>query len=56
MDDQTEAVAADKTALEQFDNWVSALASQVEKKGTMPDIEEAERSAKTTTNAEKQAI
>lgn len=55
-DDQTGKLAESKTALKQFDHWVSAFASHVKAKGPMPDVEKAERSARTTTNTDKLVV
>jgi hypothetical protein len=39
-----------------FDEWVEAFARHVEDKGPLPDIEEAERSAATTTNQDRKKV
>ena len=39
-----------------FDEWVQAFARHVESKGPLPGMEEAERSAATTTNQDRKRI
>jgi hypothetical protein len=39
-----------------FEDWVSAFVAHVSQKGVVPGAEEAERSAQTTTNQEKEKI
>jgi multimeric flavodoxin WrbA len=55
-DDQVEDMAKNKTGLKHFDAWVARFAEHVRAKGPMPDIENDERAARTTTNTEKQWV
>jgi hypothetical protein len=55
-DDQADRLPKEDEALMRFDRWVSAFVDHVAGKGALPDTEEAERSASTTTNLEKQSV
>jgi hypothetical protein len=51
--DQAEDMPKELEALQRFDEWIAAFAAHVEAKGALPDIEQAERAARTTTNTDK---
>jgi multimeric flavodoxin WrbA len=55
-DDQVEDMVKEKTAMAAFEGWVKHFVAHVQKKGVVPDTEDAERSAQTTTNREKKKI
>ena len=55
-DDQAEDLPKEQNALTRFDHWIAAFAAHVEQKGPVPDIEKAERAARTTTNRDGQAV
>ena len=52
-DNQAENLPDRRTAVGRFDDWVVQFISHVETKGPLPDIEKAERAARTTTNTDK---
>ena len=54
--DQAENLSKNRQALAHFDDWVAAFAGHVRAKGPLPDIEQAERAARSTTNTDKQTI
>jgi hypothetical protein len=43
----------EKMGMRVFDDWVTAFAAHLEQKGPVPGIEDAERSASSTTNQDK---
>jgi multimeric flavodoxin WrbA len=49
-DDQADDMMQEGEALKAFDDWVHAFIRHVEGKGPLPEIKEAERAARTTTN------
>lgn len=49
-DSQASDLQAEPAALSRFDHWVDRFAAHVEAKGLVPQVKEAERSAKSTTN------
>ncbi len=55
-DDQVEDMAKGKTGLKHFDEWIGRFSEHVRAKGLMPDIEEDERAARTTTNTDKEKV
>jgi hypothetical protein len=55
-DDQVEDMVKEQAPMAHFEEWVRRFAAHVEKKGVVPDTEEAERSAQTTTNQENKKI
>jgi multimeric flavodoxin WrbA len=52
-DDQTDDMAREKSGLKRFDAWVDRFAKHVQHKGPMPNIEQDERAARTTTNTDR---
>ncbi|MBV9990328.1 MAG: flavodoxin family protein [Alphaproteobacteria bacterium] len=52
-DDQAEDLDGETKGLAQFDAWTDAFVGRVTAKGILPDIEEDERKARTTTNRDK---
>jgi hypothetical protein len=54
-DDQAEDMARETESLAIFDRWCADFITQVERKGRIPGIKEAERAAQSTTNQDKKA-
>ncbi|HEX3666535.1 MAG TPA: hypothetical protein VHU23_15020 [Rhizomicrobium sp.] len=52
-DDQATNLPEHREALKRFDEWVAAFVAHVRMKGPLPDVLEAERAARTTTNQDK---
>jgi hypothetical protein len=52
-DDQAADMVRETQSIGAFDDWVAAFARHVETKGCVPDIEAAERGARSTTNQDK---
>jgi multimeric flavodoxin WrbA len=52
-DDQADDMAREKSGLKRFDAWVERFMKHVQAKGPMPNIEEDERAARTTTNTDR---
>jgi hypothetical protein len=52
-DDQAANLPEHREALKRFDEWVAAFVAHVRMKGPLPDVLEAERAARTTTNQDK---
>jgi hypothetical protein len=46
-------MAREKSGLKRFDAWVDRFAKHVQHKGPMPNIEQDERAARTTTNTDR---
>ncbi len=55
-DDQVEDMVKESKGMAAFEEWVRAFTAHVEKKGIVPGTKEAERSAQTTTNQDKNKI
>ena len=55
-DDQVEDMVKETKGMAAFEEWVRAFTAHVEKKGIVPGTKEAERSAQTTTNQDKNKI
>jgi len=52
-DDQVEDMMQEQKGIKAFDGWIQAFVKHVAAKGLVPGIEEAERSAQTTTNRDR---
>jgi hypothetical protein len=55
-DDQADDMMKEKKELAIFDRWTADFIEHVRKKGAIPNIEAAERGAKTTTNQDRKKI
>jgi len=52
-DDQADDMVREKAGMEAFDGWVERFIAHIGKKGLVPHIKDAERSAATTTNQDR---
>jgi hypothetical protein len=55
-DDQAEDMVQESSCMETFDEWVRAFEAHVKRKGPVPNIQQAEQSAATTTNQDREKV